>query len=155
MVSVLCIGIGNHYRQDDSVGIHIAARLRSQNLPHLRVIDHSGEGAALMDAWRDADIVFLIDAVSSGAEPGTLVQFAAHDRPLPAGYFAFSTHAFGVVEAIELARTLGELPSCCIVFGIEGARFDFGTELSPRVEQAVPVIVPRIVSAIASLQHDC
>ena len=153
MSAVLCIGIGNRYRRDDSAGPCVSDALLQLNLPGVTVIEHSGEGASLMDAWRGGDAVILIDAVSSGAKPGTLFQFAAHDSPLPAGYFPYSTHAFGVSQALELSRSLGELPSLCVVFGIEGACFDFGTDLSPAVEQTVQQIVPVIIRTIEELRH--
>jgi hydrogenase maturation protease len=153
MSAVLCIGIGNRYRQDDSIGPRIADRLLQLNVPDVTVIEHSGEGASLMDAWGGVDTVILIDAVSSGATPGTLFQFAAHDSPLPAGYFAYSTHAFGVAQALELARSLRELPPCCIVFGIEGGGFNFGIGLSPQVEDTIEALVPLIARTIEELRH--
>lgn len=152
MAPVLCIGIGNLYRQDDAVGLCVAHALQALNLPGVRVIEHSGEGVSLMDSWRGAGALILIDAVSSGAAPGSIFQFAVHDRPLPAGYFAFSTHAFGLAGAIELARSLGELPPQCIVFGIEGVTFDFGIDLSPQIAQSAREIIPVIVRTIERLQ---
>ncbi len=153
MRSVLCIGIGNPYRQDDSVGLVIAAALQARNLPGVTVIEHNGEGVALMDAWRGAEAVILIDAVSSGAAPGTLFQFAAHRSPLPAGYFTYSTHAFGLAEALEMARALNELPPYCIVFGVEGTSFGFGTALTPEVEHSARESVSLIVRTIEAVQH--
>jgi hydrogenase maturation protease len=153
MVSVLCIGIGNRYREDDAVGLHVADRLRMQNLPGVTVIEHNGEGASLLDAWHEAEAVILIDAVSSGAKPGTLFQVAAHDSPLPGRFFTYSTHAFGVAQALELARALDELPPSCIVFGIEGASFDFGLDVTPEVETTAEALVPLIVRKIEELCH--
>lgn len=155
MTSVLCIGIGNLYRQDDAVGLRVAAALRAQNLPGITVIEHSGEGASLMDIWQEFSAVILIDALASGAEPGTVRQLAVHDAPIPSRYFAYSTHAFGLAEALEMARSLNTLPARCVVFGIEGARFGFGTDLTPEVEQAAQALVPVIACTIERLQHDC
>jgi len=137
-VAALCIGIGNDYRHDDGVGLYVARLLREQNLPDTVVIEHGGDGISLLEliAGADADAVILIDAISSGAAPGTLVQFAAHEHPLPARCFAHSSHAVGVAEAVELARVLGNLPRCCLVYGIEGACFVAGVGLTPVVEQA-------------------
>lgn len=151
--TVLLIGIGNPYRQDDSLGVRIAGALQGCNLPDIRVIEHSGEGVSLMDAWGDADAVVVVDAVSSGAEPGRIYQFLAHEQPLPARFFAYSTHDFGLAEAVELARSLGELPPRCIVFGIEGAHFSFGTELSSEVKRAMAELIPVIVRTLEELRH--
>ena len=53
-----------------------------------------------LDAWT------FVDAVDSGGWPGTVSRFDASDEPLPARAFRSSTHAFGVGEAIELARAV-------------------------------------------------
>ena len=53
-------------------------------------------------------------------------RFEAHEQPLPASSLRTSTHSLGVVEAIELARSLGELPRHVVVFAIEGRSFEPG-----------------------------
>ena len=57
--------------------------------------------------------------------------------PLPRGALGMSTHGFGLAEALELARALGQLPRRCIVYAIEGASFETGAPLSPEVAAAV------------------
>jgi hydrogenase maturation protease len=82
--------------------------------------------------------VTIVDAVSSGAPPGTVHELEAGGEPLPVRLFgSSSTHALGLAEALELARSLGRLPARVRVLGIEGARFDYGRGLSPEVEEAV------------------
>jgi hydrogenase maturation protease len=107
---VLVIGVGNDYRHDDAVGLIVARRLREKNLQHVTVREMSGEGAALIAAWQGADCVIIVDAVQSGAAPGTIFRVEAHREPIPTNFFHCSTHAFGVAEAIETARSLGQLP---------------------------------------------
>ncbi len=142
--SMLVIGIGNTYRFDDAVGLHIAQHIRKISLVHVAVIEQSGDGAAVMESWKDANTVILIDAVSSGGKPGTIYQFDAHKQSIPAEFFHYSTHAFGVAEAIELARALRQLPPHLIVYGIEGKSFEAGVGLSPDVEKAAQEVVERI-----------
>jgi hydrogenase maturation protease len=141
---LLVIGIGNAYRGDDAVGLVIARKLKEKNLPGLVVIEASGEGAALIELWRDADAVIVIDAVHSGAQPGTVHRFDAHARPIPAELFRYSTHTFSLAEAIELARALDQLPPRLIVYGIEGKHFEAGIGLSSEVERAAEDVVQRV-----------
>jgi hydrogenase maturation protease len=68
----------------------------------------------------------------------------ASEEKLPARLFRASTHHFGLADAVELARALGRLPPCTIVYGIEGARFGAGAELSPDVAAAVPQVAASI-----------
>ena len=145
---IVIIGVGNEYRSDDGAGIAVARRLRAIFPKGVTILEESGEGAALMQAWQGATCVMLVDAVRSGASPGTIHRLDARAAPMPAGFFHYSTHAFSVAEAVELARSLDQLPPHLIVYGIEGANFAAGIELSPAVEQAVEVMVERLAQKI-------
>ena len=138
------IGVGERWRRDDSVGLIVADHLRSLGLTDADVRTVSGEGTALLECWSADDDVIIIDAVASGAEPGVVHRWAAHERPIPAWCFRHTTHAFGVAEGIELARTLRRLPRRLIVYGIEGADWGMGEGLSTTVNQAVPTVVDRV-----------
>ena len=140
----LIIGIGNLYRRDDGVGIVVARRLAAERFDRTRVIEHSGEGAALMAAWQGAEHVIVVDAVQSGAPPGTIHRLEARAQPMPTRFFHYSTHAFSLAEAIELARALGQLPRRLIVYGVEGTDFTAGEGLSPEVAAAVDEVVHRL-----------
>lgn len=142
---LLVIGVGNGYRGDDAAGIAAVRKIGEKALPSVEVLEENGEGTALMASWKDAERVILIDAVRSSAEPGTIHRFEAHARPIPARFFHYSTHAFGVAEAVELGRVLGQLPSRLILYGIEGKNFEAGTALSPEVQEAVERVTDRIL----------
>jgi hydrogenase maturation protease len=141
---IMVIGIGNAYRGDAVVGLIVARRVREERLRNMTVLEESGEGTVLMDAWKDADRVILIDAVHSQAEPGTIHRLDARAQPILAGFFRYSTHAFGVAEAVGLARALDRLPPSLIVYGIEGKNYQAGGPLSPEVEAAVRQVVERV-----------
>jgi hydrogenase maturation protease len=142
----LIIGIGNEYRGDDAVGLIVARRLKERLADSFAVLEQSGDGAALVEAWRGAETVIIIDAVMSGATPGTIHRFDASAQPLPKNAFRCSTHAFGVAEAIKLSRALSELPQGLIVYGIEGKNFAAGVGLSSEVEKAVDEVVRRALT---------
>jgi len=145
---VLIIGLGNPDRGDDAAGRAVAARLKMSVPRDMRVIECGGEATALLARLGEADEVILIDAAISGAAPGTVERFEAHEAPLPAARFGMSTHGFGLAEAIELARALGQLPRRCVVYAIEGRSFALGDPLSPDVEAAVGTVVARILGAV-------
>ena len=151
---ILVIGVGNPYRNDDAVGLVVARRLKAQGLEGVTVLEHSGEGLSLMEAWQGAQAVILIDAVHAGAAPGALYRIEAHARPVPAGLLHYSTHAFSVAEAIELARALNQLPATCLVHGIEGGNFEAGARLSLDVEKAGEEVLRRVGQDIAALKAE-
>jgi hydrogenase maturation protease len=131
------IGIGNRLRGDDGAGVAVTERLRGRVPPWVDVVACDEEPSRLMEAWRGADAVVLVDSVTSGSPPGTIHRFAADRRPVPAREFRSSTHAIGVGDTIELARALGKLPRRVLVYGIEGRSFEIGAPLTSAVESAV------------------
>ena len=139
------IGVGNEFRSDDAVGIFIARKLREKIVAHVQVMECSGEGTALMDAWSGAEFVLLIDAVQTGNPVGTIFRLNALSDSLPKKFFNYSSHAFGVGEAIALAREMNMLPQRLFIYGIEGRTFDFGTEMSPEVKTSAEVVIDEII----------
>ena len=149
---VLVIGIGNQFRGDDAVGLTVARRVQEASPNGVTVREESGGGTALMETWQGADTVILVDAVSSGAPPGTIHRLDAQAQPIPARFFHYSTHAFGLAEAVELARALNRLPQRLVVYGIESKMFAAGAPLSPEVEAAAWQVVQRVLQ---ELQENC
>jgi hydrogenase maturation protease len=148
---ILIIGVGSQERGDDGVGLLVARAMAARNLPHTTILEESGEGGALLEVWRGADAVILVDAVSSSAAPGTLHRFDAQAQSIPAKFFRFSSHSFGVAEAIELARALNQLPSRLIVFGIEGRAFETGIGISPEVVDTARTVVRAVAQEVRAL----
>ena len=144
-MSTVVIGVGNAYRGDDAAGREVARRVRERAPDGLEVVVCELEPTRLIDAWDEMDAALVVDAVSSGAEPGTVHRFDVTSEPLPSREFRSSTHALGIGETIELARAIGRLPAQIIVFGIEGEQFGSGTELSgpaqSGVERAVEMVL--------------
>ncbi len=138
----LVVGVGNQVRGDDAAGLLAARRLGG--------IELEGDTSALVELLSGAESVIVVDAVRSGAAPGTVHRFEVGQAPLPGTLrSSSSSHALGVAEAIELARALGRLPAAVTVVGIEGERFDLGAGLSPRVGAAIDAVVASIEDATA------
>ncbi len=133
----LILGIGNEYRQDDAAGILVARALAADPPPGWEVREHHGEGTGLMALWKGRRWVILVDAVTSGGLPGQLHDIPAYLQPLPADFLAFSSHAFGLAQAIEMSRLLGDLPPRLEVIGIEAAGFAQGAAMTPDVVRAL------------------
>ena len=148
---ILVIGIGSEYRSDDRVGIEIARSLKTKILQNVEIVVESGDGTALLERWNGAETVILIDTVSSGAEPGTIHRINANEQQIPSTFFHSSTHAFGIAEAVEIARSLHQLPSQIIIYGIEGNNFGIGNEVSSAVHAAIEPAVKLIIDEIKSL----
>ena len=131
------VGVGNTFRGDDAAGREVAQRVQERVPGSLDVVVCELEPTRLIDAWDGAELAVLVDAVSSGAEPGTVHRFDAGDTALPSREFRSSTHALGIGETIELARAIGRLPERVVVFGVEGEVFGSGSRLSASAELGV------------------
>ena len=145
---ILLIGIGNEYRSDDGAGLAVCRELKIKKLPGAQVIECGCDGAVLMEIWKDAKRVILIDAVSSGVRPGAIYRFDVHTEQIPLSISFQSTHAFGVAEAIGLARVLEQLPPYLIIYAIEGKNYSNGKGLSQEVEKGVQQIVELVMSEV-------
>jgi hydrogenase maturation protease len=143
MNEMIVIGLGNDFRGDDGVGLVAARRLEERGL---NSVEHEGDMATLIDRWKGAAAVILIDAVSSGAAPGTLHRFDASASPLPRDLFKSSTHTLDVADAVELSRALGTLPARVLVFGVEARDFSHGSGLSSEVQRTLPVLIEEVIS---------
>ncbi len=141
------IGIGNQARGDDGVGLVAAARLRELLPDTVAVHQHSRDGASLILLWEPGDDVILIDAVMSGAAPGTLHERDLLASPLPAGMTAVTTHALGIREGVELARLMHRLPASLRFIGVEGRDFGLGQGLSAAVTSALEELVAAMAPA--------
>ncbi|MBE3011674.1 hydrogenase maturation protease [Microbispora sp. NEAU-D428] len=128
------IGLGSDLRGDDAAGLEVARLLRGTLPPSVAVVESSGDPAALVEAWSGAALAIVVDAVSSGAPPGT-VHRSLHTPvhpPVRAG-----SHSLGLADAVELGRALGRLPDELVVAGIEGGDFSLGVPMTPPVLAAV------------------
>ncbi len=149
---ILVIGIGNPERGDDRAGREVARRLGAIGLRGARIVEAEGEATTLLALMEKAPGVFLIDACVSGAPAGSVRRIDLAQTPLPDARYGVSSHGFGLAEAIALAAALGALPRCCVLYAIEGARFDIGAPLSAAVSDAVEQVVRALRAEIESLQ---
>lgn len=150
---ILVIGIGNADRGDDGVGPAVAAGLAGR-LPHnVSVRTRGGDMLALIDDWAGFDAVVCIDAAQAAGAPGRLCRVDLLREELPRDISLTSSHAFGLVAAVALARTLARAPEEMIVFAIEGLSFEPGAGLTPAVSAAVRTGVDLVLAEIVRL-HD-
>jgi hydrogenase maturation protease len=107
-------------------------------------------GANLIPLLDDADRVILIDAMQSGNQAGRVRRFDQKDWP---GYgCGLSSHGFGVLAALSLARELGSLPPRLDLYGIEIGMAMPGEEPCAAVQSAARQLA-RLITAELSCTH--
>lgn len=143
-VRVLVIGCGNPLRGDDGVGPVLVRRLRERGLPDdVRCADGGTDGMHAALQMRGVPEVILVDACSSGSEPGTLFEVPGpeiENLPPPSG---INLHAFRWDHALAFGHLLlaDEYPAKVTAYLIEGERYELGAALSPTVDRAVDGLV--------------
>lgn len=143
--NILVIGLGNPDRGDDGIGPLVANAVSRLAPAGVRMIIRSGDMLVLLEDWKGADVVLIADAAALISEPGRIHRIDAAHEALPASSSSPSTHAFGLAEAVELARTLDVLPSRLVVFAIEGVNFEPGAAMTEAVAAAAGEVARRIV----------
>lgn len=146
--AIRIIGLGNSMRGDDAVGLLAARRLQGLVSDRAEVVEAESAGVELLELMKGASVAVFIDAVHSRQTPGTIHRLDASSGPIAPELFPRSTHAIGVGEALELARTLGVLPPMVIVYGIEVGDTDIGHPLSPDASHALHEVVELVLREI-------
>ena len=82
-MQTLIIGLGNPLVTDDSVGLRVAAELRSQlaGRPDVAVTEDYWGGLRLMEQMVGYDRVIVIDAICSGTAAGTIHHLTPGGMP--------------------------------------------------------------------------
>lgn len=143
--AIRIIGLGNGMRGDDAVGLMAARRIRQEVGDRAEVIEAEMAGIDLMELMKGAPIVIIIDAARSGQVPGTIHRLNASAGPIGGRIFPRSSHALGMVDALELARAMGIFPATVIVYGVEAGNMEAGQPLSQAVSKALDKVVEQII----------
>jgi len=145
---VLVIGLGNPDRGDDGFGAMVAHDLVGRVPTAVVVIARRGDMLSRIEDWVGFDVLVCIDAAAPFGVPGRIHRIDLNSDELPRSVRSISSHALGLAEVIELARTLQLAPRKVIVYAVEGGSFDSGGPLTPAVAAAVRVVADRVVAEV-------
>lgn len=145
---VVVVGVGNPLRGDDGIGPAVVEALRGRVPDDTVLAVSDGEPARLLDLWRDADTVIIVEALCSRpGRPGELrtltpAEAAGHARATA------STHSLGLGECLALAETLDRMPPRLVVHAVEAADLGLGEHLSDAVRSALPELTERVAVSV-------
>lgn len=115
-VRILCIGSPS---EPDNLGFLAAHTLVGHFDPDkVEVMALDRPGPRLIEHMRGADTVILVDAVKSGAAPGTLHRLEGRMLNGMVAHHT-SSHGFGLSETLALADRMGEIPPHLKFVGLE------------------------------------
>lgn len=134
---VAIIGLGRSGCGDDAAGGEVVRALHGRLPADLRLVETTGDGLALLDAWSGCEQAIVVDAMQSGRTPGEVCRWHGRALPPEASLSRGSTHSMSFVETLRLAAALEQLPKRLEVIGIEGLKFQPGDAITPAVASAV------------------
>ncbi len=134
---ILIVGLGNLLLKDDGVGVHAVRALQKTRLPGAVVVE---VGTRVLDAlhlleW--ADKVLALDALQAGGPPGVIYACCDSDLANPA--VQSSIHELGLLHALRFIADQ-DRPEVHVL-GVEPETIDFGLDLTPAVQAALPRLI--------------
>ena len=149
---VRVIGIGSPFG-DDRLGWEVVEALECSSAlaaaagGDLSFVVLDRPGALLLAHWHDADYVIVVDAVRSGASPGTCHRLGSGEWMTQE---SVSSHGFGLASALELARALDDLPPHLVLYGMEIDPSGTGFSLSEPVRRSLPDLISKIACEVCA-----
>lgn len=145
----LVLGLGNPILGDDAVGLRVAQGVKAR-LPKGTQIDVDEDtwgGLRLMERLIGYERAIIVDAIQTGSAPGSFHWLPPGGIPTQR---TASAHDVNLPTALSLGRQASAiLPADANIhiLAIEAANVDqFGEELSPELERAVPRAVEEILT---------
>jgi hydrogenase maturation protease len=153
-MSRVCIfGIGSPSGDDQAgwltIDALLASGLHENGATVIEKLDRPGVN--LIPLLENAAHVVLVDAMQGGGEPGRILRLDEQDW---SDYRqGVSSHGFGVLDALLLARELGGLPPRLDLYGIEIGSANPGAMPGEDVQSATRRLAAQIAASL-SMQLD-
>ena len=150
------LGLGNMLMADDGVGLAALARLQEDWFVSrgVSLVDGGTWGMNLLHIVEGADQLLIFDAIDVGGAPGSFVRLERDDIPR---FLAqkVSPHQIDLREVLALAELRGMLPARLIALGLQPARIELSTELSPAVAERLDELVRAGVATLEQWGFSC
>ena len=157
MATTLIIGLGNPLVSDDSVGLRVVAELQRQLVGRedVEVTEDYWGGLRLMERMIGYERAIVVDAISTGAAPGTIHRLTTESI---ATQKSASAHDVSLPTALAFGRQAGaKLPEDRNVslLGIEAQDLvNFSEQCTPAVAAAIPRAVREVLQILESMQGE-
>jgi hydrogenase maturation protease len=153
-MKTLILGLGNPLITDDSVGLRVVEELQSRlaGRSDVEVSEDYWGGLRLMERMVGFDGAIVVDAIQTGAPPGTIHRLTPDGIPTQR---SASAHDMNLATALEFGRQAGlHLPQNAAIrlVGIEAEDIlTFSERCTPAVQAAIPRAVEAVLEALAAL----
>jgi len=144
---VTIIGMGNLLLTDEGIGVHVARALQKIALPDgVEAID-GGTSPEISSYIESTGKLIVIDAMETGGTPGSVYRIPIDDLTTEVAGLT-SIHEVNLISMLKMMRLLDRGPQDTVIIGIQPRDMDWGTELSPELQQKIPQIVQIVLKEI-------
>jgi hydrogenase maturation protease len=154
-MSILILGLGNILLEDEGIGVRTVEALQAGwRLPDSVVtVDGGTAGMDLLDTIAGHPHIIVVDAVRTGAEPGSIVVLEGDAVP---AFFKgrVSPHQIGLSDMLAALRLQDEEPESVTVIGCVPFSMRTTLDLSPAMAARLPDMVAGVLAALARLGVD-
>jgi hydrogenase maturation protease len=143
----LVLGVGNLLLSDEGVGIHAVQALHgSGRLPEdVEVVDGATAGLGLLYYIEGVERLVIVDAMETGAEPGTLRRLTG-DQLRTYLSMKVSPHEITLTDFLATAKLRDLYPREVVVWGVQPGSLEVGVELSPAVAASFETLLNCVVA---------
>lgn len=137
---ILVLGLGNVLLRDDGVGpalVKLLADSADRSKGKVEFLDGGTQGLALLGSLAGRQTVIILDALATGAPPGTVHRLTLTDLCELCPPRGNSSHEGNAGELLAAAQLLGELPERLFIIGVEPGTIATGFGLSEHVREAL------------------
>ena len=148
-MATLVLGLGNTIMTDDGFGVNVVEALSSRFLLRgpVTLLDGGTLGLDLLPRLEGIEQLLIVDALEMQAPPGTVFRLEGEEVPR-AFASKLSVHQMGVQDLLAVAELQGHLPRELVVWGVQPACLDLGTELSPAAAAAVEPVLAGVIEEL-------
>lgn len=146
------VGVGSPFG-DDQLGWRVADLLKNNSAlqldlgGRLEVQSRDRPGLMLVDSMSCVDYLWVIDAVKTQHNKiGHVYRFDGESLGDDSGFL--STHGFGVIQAIELAKILRQFPVKTWIYGVEIDSIYWQQEISGAIEVVCEQLAAQLAEEI-------
>jgi hydrogenase maturation protease len=148
-LETLVLGMGNPILRDDRIGLRVLEELEGLFFDSDVTLQTSTlAGMNLLECLIGFDRAILVDAIQTGGEPGSVYRLSPQD--FIARHALPHLHNSDFFQTLNLARGLiPDIPNDVVIVGIEVKDVsNFGEDLTPEVEQSIPLAVGQILQIV-------
>jgi len=151
---VLVLGMGNILLTDEGLGVRALETFRARyEAPEgVEFLDGGTTGMGLLDDISGRSHLLVLDAVQTGAPPGTLAVLRGEQVPVYFGRRA-TPHQLGLSDVLATLQLAGEKPANVTVLGLVPDSLELSLELSETIGARLDRLVDALADELTALGY--